>query len=196
MPSFETLEADFALFPDWEDKYRYVIELGEALPPLAEDDYQDRYKVSGCVSQVWLIGGGTQEAMHFRGTSDAHIVRGLIAILFSFYDGKSAEAILAFNAEEAFARLGLQAHLTPQRSNGFDAFYHKPSPAKPSLNNHKIVPNASRQISTPTLPSVLAISVFSLPAPTHNGDSTPTTAPPPNPPPPNALPYESVFVRL
>ena len=117
--SLETLLDDFALFDDWEERYRYIIELGNALAPLSDAEHSDANKVPGCVSQVWLVTEGTSDKMHFRGDSDAHIVRGLVAILLDLYNDKTAAEINAFDAEAAFNALGLGEHLTPQRSNGF-----------------------------------------------------------------------------
>ena len=109
----------FEFLGDWEERYRHVIDLGRDLAPLAEAERSDANKVKGCASQVWLVtqegAGGT---LRFRGDSDAHIVRGLIAILTSLYSGRTAAEILAFDAEAAFARLGLTGALSRQRSNG------------------------------------------------------------------------------
>jgi cysteine desulfuration protein SufE len=117
--TLDDIESDFALLEEWEDKYRYVIELGRDLPPLAEADRTDLNKVRGCASQVWLAThAGPGGALTFTGDSDAHIVKGLIAILFSIHSGKTAAEILATDALAIFARLGLKDHLSPQRSNG------------------------------------------------------------------------------
>jgi cysteine desulfuration protein SufE len=111
-----SLQSDFELLDDWEDRYRYIIELGRSLEPLPEELKTEETKVRGCVSQVWLTSettpgqNGDGPVLHFRGDSDAHIVRGLIAVVFALYNGKPARKIL-----EA---LGLKDHLTPQRSNG------------------------------------------------------------------------------
>ncbi|MDD9797611.1 MAG: SufE family protein [Alphaproteobacteria bacterium] len=115
------LQDDFALFDDWEERYRYIIELGSQLTPLQADEYNESNKVQGCVSQAWLICEGNADRLILRGDSDAHIVRGLIAILLMLYSGKSAQTILALNAKDIFQQLGLGEHLTPQRSNGFYA---------------------------------------------------------------------------
>lgn len=123
--TFDAIRSDFALLDDWEDRYRYVIELGRALPPLPDALRTDANKVRGCASQVWLASAVRRAAptaprvFAFAGDSDAHIVRGLIAILFAIYADKTAEEILRVDARAAFAELGLQEHLTPQRSNGF-----------------------------------------------------------------------------
>ncbi len=117
--SLETLLDDFALFDDWEERYRYIIELGNNLAPLSDDEHNDTNKVPGCVSQVWLVSARNGDSLEIRGDSDAHIVRGLVAILLDLYAEKSIADIAAFDAEAAFEKLGLGEHLTPQRSNGF-----------------------------------------------------------------------------
>jgi cysteine desulfuration protein SufE len=114
---------NFALLDDWDDRYRYVIELGRTLEPLPEVARVEANKVQGCASQVWLrtdIDRDSPDApiLRFTGDSDAHIVRGLIAILFAVYSGKPAQYILDVDALALFDRLGLREHLTPQRSNG------------------------------------------------------------------------------
>jgi cysteine desulfuration protein SufE len=115
---------NFALLDEWDDRYRYVIELGRTLDPLPEELRSETNKVQGCASQVWLAtevkpDGAAAPTLSFVGDSDAHIVRGLIAILFALYSGKRAPAILDTDAVALFERLGLREHLTPQRSNGF-----------------------------------------------------------------------------
>jgi cysteine desulfuration protein SufE len=115
---------NFALLDEWDDRYRYVIELGRSLAPLNEQDRRDANKVQGCASQVWLAttvqpNGQAGPVLSFLGDSDAHIVRGLIAILLTMYSGKHARDILDTDAVALFERLGLREHLTPQRSNGF-----------------------------------------------------------------------------
>jgi cysteine desulfuration protein SufE len=115
---------NFSLLEDWDDRYRYVIELGRALAPLSERDRRDANKVQGCASQVWLAtrvapNGASGPVLTFAGDSDAHIVRGLIAILFAMFSGKPAREILSTDAIATFEQLGLREHLTPQRSNGF-----------------------------------------------------------------------------
>ena len=104
---------------DWEQRYRHVIDLGRGLEPLTAEEHSDANKVRGCASQVWLI--ATRDGarrLHFRGDSDAHIVRGLIAILLRLFDGRTPDEILAFDARAAFDRLGLTGALSRQRSNG------------------------------------------------------------------------------
>jgi cysteine desulfuration protein SufE len=123
--TIDTIRADFALLDEWEDRYRYLIELGRELPPFPEALRTDANKVRGCVSQVWLAsrvgrnGAGVGPHLEFEGDSDAHIVRGLIAVLFALVQGKAAEEIVRADAGAVFAELGLREHLTPQRSNGF-----------------------------------------------------------------------------
>ena len=123
LTTLDTIRADFALLDDWEDRYRYVIELGRTLAPLPDDLRTDTNKVRGCASQVWLDSTTQPSAdgpvLTFRGDSDAHIVRGLIAILFAMFQRKTPKAILSTDAEKVFAELGLKEHITPQRSNGF-----------------------------------------------------------------------------
>jgi cysteine desulfuration protein SufE len=121
MPTIEAIRDDFALLDEWEDRYRYVIELGQDLPPFPESARNDIHKVPGCVSQVWLnttFGNGADPVLTFEGDSDAHIVRGLVAILLALYSGRRASEIVATDAEITLRELGLDEHLTPQRSNG------------------------------------------------------------------------------
>jgi len=115
---------NFSLLDDWDDRYRYVIELGRGLAPLPESARNEANKVQGCASQVWLASevrpdGAGGPRLYLVGDSDAHIVRGLIAILLTLYGGKPAREILSTDAITVFDRLGLREHLTPQRSNGF-----------------------------------------------------------------------------
>ena len=123
MPIDEIIE-NFELLEEWDDRYRYLIELGRALPPLPEAARNDANKVQGCASQVWLAtdvqpDGAAGPVLRFTGDSDAHIVRGLIAVLFALYSGHRAREILSTDAIAVFEKLGLREHLTPQRSNGF-----------------------------------------------------------------------------
>ena len=122
--SIDEIIENFDLLEEWDDRYRYLIELGRTLPPLPEAVRSDANKVQGCASQVWLSttvkpNGRTGPVLAFDGDSDAHIVRGLIAILFALYSGKGAKDILSTDAVALFEKLGLRDHLTPQRSNGF-----------------------------------------------------------------------------
>ena len=119
---------DFSFLDDWEDRYRHVIELGKALPALDDSERSAENKVAGCVSQVWLVtetGSGDDPVLTFRGESDAHIVQGLIAILLAIYNGRTASEILAIDVKPIFDRLGLDAALSPQRSNGFYAMVER-----------------------------------------------------------------------
>jgi len=123
MPTIDEITDNFALLDQWDDRYRYVIELGRTLKPLPESAHNDANKLQGCASQVWLVthvnpDGSAGPILTFDGDSDAHIVRGLIAILFALYSGKSAREILATDALALFDRMGLRENLTPQRSNG------------------------------------------------------------------------------
>jgi cysteine desulfuration protein SufE len=117
--ALDDLNAEFELLGDWEQRYRHVIDLGRGLEPLSPAERTEANKVRGCASQVWLItepqGDG---GLKFRGDSDAHIVRGLIAILLQLFSGRAPAQILAFDAKAAFAQLGLTGHLSAQRSNG------------------------------------------------------------------------------
>jgi cysteine desulfuration protein SufE len=123
-PRVDEIVENFEMMEEWDDRYRYLIELGRALPPLPDDARNEANKVRGCASQVWLStsvkpNGSTGPVLSFVGDSDAHIVRGLIAVLFALYSGKAAKEILATDAAALFEKLGLRDHLTPQRSNGF-----------------------------------------------------------------------------
>lgn len=124
MQPLSEIRANFAVLDEWEDRYRYVIELGRTLQPLPDELRTDTNKVRGCASQVWLAthiaraAGNPSPLLTFLADSDAHIVRGLIAILFAIYDRKSVDDILAVDPNPIFAELGLNEHLTPQRSNG------------------------------------------------------------------------------
>ena len=124
--TIDEIIANFSYLDQWDDRYRYVIELGRMLAPFPEPARTDANKVQGCASQVWLKtdvdpSGAGGPVLRFVGDSDAHIVRGLIAILLQLYSGKTAKAILDTDALALFDRLGLREHLTPQRSNGLKA---------------------------------------------------------------------------
>ncbi|WP_334164712.1 SufE family protein, partial [Phenylobacterium sp.] len=115
----EDLAAEFDLLGDWEERYRYVIELGRELAPLTDAERSDPNKVRGCASQVWLVTEPQDDGtLRFRGDSDAHIVRGLIAIVLRLFSGRRPEEILAFDTKAAFDQLGLTGALSSQRSNG------------------------------------------------------------------------------
>jgi cysteine desulfuration protein SufE len=130
MTTIEEITDNFELLEEWDDRYRYLIELGRMLEPLPETARNDANKVQGCASQVWLStavkpNGGAGPVMQFIGDSDAHIVRGLIAILLALYSGKPARDIVATDAVTLFEKLGLRDHLTPQRSNGFRSMVNR-----------------------------------------------------------------------
>jgi len=114
---------NFSLLEEWDDRYRYVIELGRKLPPFPDAQRTDANKVQGCVSQVWLATAVEQRDgqpfLTFAGDSDAHIVRGLVAILIALLSGRTASEIAGEDPVTLFEQLGLGEHLTPQRSNGF-----------------------------------------------------------------------------
>lgn len=115
------LEDEFSFLDDWEERYRHVIDLGRAIPPLPEAERIDAAKVRGCASQVWLLSESKDGLIHFRGQSDAAIVQGLLAILLRLYSGRPASDILELDAQSAFRSLGLAEALSPQRSNGLKA---------------------------------------------------------------------------
>ena len=123
--TIDQILSDFEVLDSWDDRYRYLIELGRKLAPLPDAARSEANKVQGCASQVWLVSkahpakNGGEPVLEFLGDSDAHIVKGLIAILFSLYSGQAAKKILDTDAVALFERLGLREHLTPQRSNGF-----------------------------------------------------------------------------
>ncbi|WP_420959885.1 SufE family protein [Brucella sp. IR073] len=122
--TIDDIIADFDVLDDWEDRYRYVIDLGRGLKPYPDDARDQAHKVQGCVSQVWLkteIGEGADPVISFLGDSDAHIVRGLVAIVLALYSGRKASEILAVDPDGILRTLGLDEHLTPQRSNGLRA---------------------------------------------------------------------------
>lgn len=121
--TIDEIRDNFEILDEWDDRYRYVIELGRTLAPLPEAEHSAANKVQGCASQVWLSrrmesGKDGEPVLRFLGDSDAHIVRGLIAILLTLVDGKTAREILATDAIAVFDELGFAEHLTPQRSNG------------------------------------------------------------------------------
>lgn len=122
-PKLDEIMENFGFLDDWEDRYRYLIELGRGLEPLDKEAYNETNKVRGCVSQVWLESriekdDGGAPVLYFKGDSDAHIVRGLVALMLALYSGQPAAQILAIDAERLFQDLDLMSHITPQRSNG------------------------------------------------------------------------------
>lgn len=118
MGSFDDIRADFAFLDDWDERYKYLIDLGRALSPYPEEKRDEAHKVKGCASQVWLDPREVDGKLEFSADSDAHIVKGLIALLLALYSGKTPRDILKIDAGAAFAPFDLAAHLTPQRSNG------------------------------------------------------------------------------
>ncbi|WP_414471707.1 SufE family protein [Microvirga sp. M2] len=122
LPTIDEIVSNFELLDDWEERYRYVIELGRMMDPLPEEAHTDANKVKGCASQVWidmrLDRAQGKPTLHLLGDSDAHIVRGLVALMIALYDGKTPEEALSTDALALFKELGLAEHLTPQRSNG------------------------------------------------------------------------------
>lgn len=128
LASLDTIRADFQLLDDWEDRYRYLIDLGGDLPPFPEAARDAAHKVQGCVSQVWLVterGAGQDPVLHFLGDSDAHIVRGLVAVMLALFSGRKASEIEVIEAEPVMRELGLDEHLTPQRANGLRAMVRR-----------------------------------------------------------------------
>lgn len=126
--SFAELAENFALLDDWEDRYRYVIDLGRKLPPFPEALKTDALKVRGCMSQVWLMPGraaNDNSRFAFAADSDAHIVKGLIAVLAILFSGKTPAEVAATDAEAALRDLGLEQHLSPSRRNGLVAMVAK-----------------------------------------------------------------------
>jgi cysteine desulfuration protein SufE len=121
LPDLGEIAENLSFLEDWEERMKYVIDLGKALPPLPDDARTEANKVRGCASQVWLettVQPGEPRRLGFRGDSDALIVRGLVAITLAMHDGRTADEILAADPLKAFGELGLAAHLSPQRSNG------------------------------------------------------------------------------
>ncbi|PZA13223.1 cysteine desulfuration protein SufE [Rhodopseudomonas palustris] len=121
--TIDEIRDNFALLDEWDDRYRYVIELGRTLEPMPEEEHSSANKVQGCASQVWLSRKLTRNAagepvLNYLGDSDAHIVRGLVAILLTLVSGRTPQQILAAEPIAVFDELGFREHLTPQRSNG------------------------------------------------------------------------------
>jgi cysteine desulfuration protein SufE len=130
MTTIDDIRENFELLEDWDDRYRYVIELGRTLEPMPEAEHSAANKVQGCASQVWLSkrmerSEAGEALLKYRGDSDAHIVRGLIAILLTLYSGQSSRQILATDAIAIFDEFGFREHLTPQRSNGLRAMVER-----------------------------------------------------------------------
>lgn len=129
MTTLDDILNNFEFLDDWEDKYRYVIELGRTMPEFTDKDRTSANKVEGCVSQVWLVKTVDQQdgtpVLHYVGDSDAHIVRGLVALVLTAFSGQKATDIAAFDTDTMFASIGLKEHLTPQRSNGLNSMVNR-----------------------------------------------------------------------
>jgi cysteine desulfuration protein SufE len=128
-PSFQDIVDNLSFLDDWEDRYRYLIELGQALPKLDAAERNADNKVNGCVSQVWLVAEPFEiegrKGLHLRGESDAMIVQGLVAVLLALYSDRPASEIAATDAVALFDEIGLREHLTTQRSNGLVAMVNR-----------------------------------------------------------------------
>jgi cysteine desulfuration protein SufE len=124
-PAFAEIAENLSFLDDWEDRYKYIIELGQALPPLAEAEKNAATRVNGCVSQVWLVSERVGDLLSYRGESDALIVRGLAAILIALYSRRPAREIAETDAIAVFDELGLREHLSTQRSNGLVAMVNR-----------------------------------------------------------------------
>jgi cysteine desulfuration protein SufE len=123
--AFTEIADNLSFLENWEDRYRYIIELGQALPPLADAEKNSVNKVSGCVSQAWLVTERAGDELRFRGESDAAIVHGLVAILIALYSGRTPKEIAETDAIVIFDKLGLREHLSTQRSNGLVAMVNR-----------------------------------------------------------------------
>src|SRR5258708_16427670 len=126
----DEIRDNFGVLDDWDDRYRYVIELGRMVKPMPEAEHAAQNKVQGCASQVWLAkqldrSGGSEPVLNYLDDSDAHIVRGLIAILLTLFSGRTPRQILAADALSVFDEFGFREHLTPQRSNGLRAMVER-----------------------------------------------------------------------
>ena len=119
IPDLDELKENFALFDDWEERYRYLIDLGRQLPKMEDAQKNDDTIVRGCTSRVWMVADTTNEKIHFVADSDAHIVRGLIALLMAAYQDRTPQEIGKIDIEAAFKEIGLDQHLSPSRRNGF-----------------------------------------------------------------------------
>jgi cysteine desulfuration protein SufE len=126
MATIDELRADFETLDDWEDRYRYVLDLGRALPPMREEEQVEANRVRGCASQVWLVVEEQEDGkLHLRGQSDAHIVRGLVAVVLTIYSGKTRAEIAELDALGILKELGLSEHLSAQRANGLRAMIER-----------------------------------------------------------------------
>ena len=125
MENIEDLIENFSMLDAWEEKYQYLIELGEKLPALAEEFKTDDWKVSGCQSQVWLLPTHQNGTLSFQADSDAIMVKGIIYLILSIYQNKSVQEIKKIEVEKIFAKLGLGEHLSPSRRNGMMSIVEK-----------------------------------------------------------------------
>ncbi len=129
LATIDDIIADFDVIDDWEERYRYVIELGKALAPIDEADRTEDNKVRGCASQVWLVTraepGPDGPRMFFTGDSDAHIVKGLVAVMLAIFSGRTAKEILTLDPEPIFTTISLRDHITPQRANGVNSMIER-----------------------------------------------------------------------
>lgn len=127
--TIEEIIENFEFLDEWDDRYGYLIELGRQLSPLEDSEQTEETRVQGCVSQVWVVGETSEEngetLLHFRGASDAHIVRGLVAIALTLFSNKTPDQVMATDEQEVFAKIGLGEHLTPQRANGLRAMVQR-----------------------------------------------------------------------
>lgn len=122
---FNRIEKAFSRMPDWEERYRLLIDLGRKLPPFPDELKTETHRVEGCVSNVWLVAKTENGTLHLWADSDAHIVKGLVAILLSAYSGKPLADIRSLAPEDIFTRLGLEGHITPNRRSGFMAMVQR-----------------------------------------------------------------------
>lgn len=123
--NIQELIDDFQFLDDWEDRYMHVIDMGKSLPELSSDEKNEGNKVKGCASQVWLVAEQNGDRFTFRGDSDAHIVKGLVAIILEVYSGRTSAEILSLDAKAILAELGLSDHLSSQRANGLAAMVER-----------------------------------------------------------------------
>jgi cysteine desulfuration protein SufE len=126
MESFETIAEDFAFLDEWEERYKYIIDLGRHLSPLSDGEHEDANKVRGCASQVWLVFDPPKNGrLYFRGDSDAHIVKGLVAMMTALFSGKTFQEIIDLDPLAKLAEIDLTDHLTPQRANGLSSMIQR-----------------------------------------------------------------------
>lgn len=118
---FDELVEDFEFFETWEERYRYLIDLGKNLPPMAEADKNEATRVRGCISKVWVVPGNDDGRLVFEADSDSHIVRGLVGLARILFHGRTRDEVLAVDLDSVFGRLGFDAHLSVNRRNGFQS---------------------------------------------------------------------------